>query len=260
MRSQVANVWQHRTLLSHLVRRDLKLRYEVTTLGYIWSLLEPLLLTVIYFFVFSLVGRFGVDDYPLFLLSAILPWIWVSTAANASSRALLSESRLITRIYLPRETFPVSVATSKGIEYILSLPAVALVALVLTHPPTIYVTLLPVALLMQWILVTGLALGLSALNTLFRDVERSLRVTLRALFYLSPIVYPFDRIPNETFAGILAAVNPLVGLIGLYRSFWFADSFPGWGILSWSFGLSIALFFFGAWMFATLESDVLKEL
>ncbi len=260
MRQQFKTVWEHRALLSHLVRRDLKLRYEVTTLGYLWSLLEPVLLTVIYYFVFSLIGRFGVEDYPLFLLSAILPWIWVSTAANASSRALLSESRLITRVYLPRETFPISVTTSKGIEYVLSLPAVALVALVVTRPPTIYITLLPVAILMQWILVTGLALALSALNTLFRDVERSLRVTLRALFYLSPIVYPFDRIPNETFAAVLAAVNPLVGLIGLYRSFWFEDSFPGWGILGWSAGFSLLIFFIGARMFASLESEVLKEL
>ncbi len=260
MIKRVTAVWNQRPLMRHLVGRYLKNRYEGAALGYLWSLLEPALLTAVYYFVFSLVGRFGVEDYALFIIVAMLPWVWFSSTANGSTRSLLNERRLITTIYIPREVFPLSLATGKGVELAMSLPVIPVVALVLQRPPSWYVLLIPVAMAIQWVLVSGVALALSALNTLYGDVERVIRVALRAAFYMTPIVYPFDRIPLEWASRTLELANPLVGLTRVYRAAWFAESFPGWGILAWDAALAALILGIGWWLFARLEPQVLKEL
>ena len=260
MNSRISAVWAQKSLHWHLVGRYLKKRYERATLGYLWSLLEPALLTAVYYFIFSLVGRFGVEDYALFIMVAMLPWLWFAQAANASTGALTSERRLITTVYVPREVFPLSLTTAKGVDFAMSLPVIPVVALALQHPPSWYLALLPLAMAIQWVLVAGVTLALSALGAVFGDVERAIRVAMRVMFYTTPVVYPFDRIDHEGFATALEILNPMVGLVRVYRAGWFPESFPGWWVVGWSAASSLIILVIGWRVFARMERQVLKEL
>lgn len=253
---------QHRRILAELVRRDIKVKYSRSVLGYVWSLLEPLLLTAVYFFVFSIIGRFGIEDYPLFLIAALLPWLWFSSTVTASSKSLTSQARLITKVYLPREILPLAAVGAKGFEYLASLPVLAFFAIIMGVPPTKWLALLPLAMLLQLILLVGIALAVSSLNAMMRDVERLIRIGLRALFYGSPIIYSLDIALDrlDPWADWLYRANPLVGVFELSRAVWFSDQFPGWdqvGITAVGCVLVLAV---GWGIFARLERAVLKEL
>jgi ABC-2 type transport system permease protein len=153
-----------------------------------------------------------------------------------------------------------SLTTAKGTDFAMSLPVIPIVALALQHPPSWYLALLPLAMAIQWVLVAGVTLALSALGAVFGDVERAIRVAMRAMFYTTPVIYPFDRIPSETFATALEILNPMVGLIRIYRAAWFAESFPGWWVVGWSAAYALIILATGWKVFARMERLVLKEL
>lgn len=244
---------------------DLKVKYEGSTLGYLWSVLEPLMLTAVYFFVFSVVTRFGdrLKPYALFLISGILPWQWVTAVVKGSSRSLMGNASLITKVHVPREIFPLSVVASKTIEFLLSLFVLGFFAAVYRVGPSVYLLAFPLAVLLQLVLLTGVALILAPANTLLRDIERVIGPLLRALFYLSPILYPLTTVMESGVAypfKVLYRLNPMVGILELYRAVWYPESFQGWanvGIAALGAAGTLAL---GWILFARLERAVLKEL
>jgi ABC-2 type transport system permease protein len=263
MRGRLGAVVAQRPVIRLLVVRDLRLKYERSFLGYFWSLLEPLLLAGVYWFVFSRIARLDIPDYPLFIVTAIMPWLWVSGVINESTRALTGrDSRLVTTTGLPREVWAVRVVASKAVEFFLALPVIALFAIVMQHPPTRYLAAVVLAIVLQTMLLLGVAFFLSALNVIFGDVQRLTRVIVRLLFYMSPIVY--DVYEVERRAGSewarLYELNPLVGIFELYHAAWFGDRFPGWRPVFISIGVSIVLVVSGWYTFARLERHVLKEL
>ncbi len=262
MRGRLGAVVERRPLIRLLIGRDVKLKYEESALGYFWSILEPLLLAGVYWFVFSKIGRLKIPDYPLFIISAIMPWLWVSGVISSSTRALTGEAKLIKTSPVPREVWVVRVVGAKGADFLLALPVVALFALFLHHPPTIYLFALPLAILIQAMLLTGVALLLSCLSVIFADVQRLTRVITRLLFYVSPIVYDV-RIIKERLGPTLShlyQLNPLVGIFELYHAVWYGDRFTGWAPVALSGTVSVVFLLVGWLSFARLEPTVLKEL
>lgn len=259
--TRVRTLHRFRSVLANLVARDIKLKYQSSKLGYLWSLFEPLLLTGVYYVVFSLIARFGIEDYPLFLVTALLPWLWFNSTMNAAVTAISSQGKLLTKVYLPRETPAMAAVGAKAFEYFAALPVLAFFAIISGRPPTLYLLALPLAIIIQLILHVGLSLALSAANTLFRDIERLIRIVLRAMFYASPIIYhttmAIRRIPSLSW---LYWVNPLTGIFELSRAAFFPQYFPGWGYVVSSLIGSLVLLLLGWGLFGRLESLVLKEL
>jgi len=262
MIERVREVYRYRRALVHLISRDIRLKYQGTRLGYLWSLFEPLLLTSIYFLVFSLIGRFGIENYGLFLIVALLPWLWFNAAMIASATSLTGQGRLVARVYLPREVQPLAVVGAKAFEFVASTPVIVLFAFILGVGPSWYLAAFPLAFLMEGALLIGLTLFVAATNVLMRDVDRLMRILLRALFYISPIIYPtitaWERLPKVF--DILYWFNPLAGILELYRAAWFPGYFPGWGLVAASGAISFIVLVGGWWVFARLEPLVLKEL
>lgn len=275
MASRTASVWGSREVVSLLVRRDLKVKYQNSFLGYAWSLLEPLAMAAIYWFVFGVLygQRVGPDGggtngYVIFLLAGLLPYLTFQSGITDSTRALTSQSKLITTMRVPREVFPLGVVAGKVVEYLFSLPVLALFAALFAMAPSwegLY--WLPAALVTQTVLLSGIALILSSANVLLRDVQRIVRILTRLLFYSSPIIYPLARVTEAlesgkvpSWLGTLYEANPVVGIVQMFHAVWFPSEAPDAKLLLTSVIGSLVVFVFGWWLFRRLEPAILKEL
>ena len=254
-----AALWNRRRAIKLLVGRDLKVRYASSTLGYLWSVLEPLLLAGIYWFIFTQVftRTVGGEPYIVFLLAGLLPWTWFNGAVIDAARALHTEAKLVRSTNVPREVWVVRVILSKGVEFFLSLPVLFFFALIhRAHVDWQLLLLLPAAVLMT-VLSLGVGLLLAPLVVLVRDLERVVRIALRLGFYASPVIFAVQDVP-EPWDAIFAA-NPLAGIFELCR----AGFFPGtvhWGHVYLSVVFSLVVLVLGWSVFARLERTVLKEI
>nr|MDT0660199.1 ABC transporter permease [Micromonospora sp. DSM 115978] len=275
MTSGVVALWSHRASLRLLVKRDLAVKYQQSMLGYLWSLIEPLGMGAIYFFVFGLLYKSATDrhlgdaaeSYPLFLITGIFAWMWTNSAISEATNALTGQARLITTMKMPREVFPIGRVSGRFAEWIAGLPILLALAVVYAILGKIEFGInllaLPLAILVQALLLVGAALLLSSLNVLMRDVERTMRLVTRVLFYATPIIYPLSLVRNSgmpEWVKIAYEFNPLVGIFQLHHAAWYPDEFPDARLLIISVSISLATFLGGWWVFRRLEPAVLKEL
>jgi ABC-2 type transport system permease protein len=257
--ARVAQLSRRRSVLQMLIIRDLKKRYENSYLGYAWTLLEPAMLLAIYYFVFKHLAGAGQPDYLLFMACAMMPWLWFRNSVRGGSSVINKNSRLVTSINLPREIYPLALSLTEFVEYLITLPMVAAFALWYGRAPTWYLALLPLVMLLQFILVTGAALLMSALATMFQDIDRILSSLLRVMFYLTPVIYPTGRIHNE-IGQKLFVLDPLVGIFELHRKVFYPDTEITGLMLTVSIGGSLLVFVVGWAVFMRLERAMLKEL
>lgn len=271
--ARIRRIHQRRAVLKRMIRTSLSLRYEATTLGYAWTLLEPLAMTFVYVVVFGFVGRFGrVQPFAPFILSGVLAWQWFSGSFNSSMRALRGNSKLIGKVDLPREIYPIEVVLRKGIEFVISLVVLVAFALAYGLRPSPMIAAFPLAMLLQLMLTMGFALGLAACATLVRDIEKVARPLLRTWFYMSPILYPMIMLDDQvgpTFEFIYR-LNPMTGILTLYRAAWTGwvrndtkeaiSQFDSWATVGYSAIGCLLVLFIGYRLFTRLEPRVLKEL
>ena len=250
---------RYRRTLWLLTSRDLKVRYSTSALGYVWSILDPLVMSAIYFFVFTVVFRrdVGGEPYIVFLLSGLLAWTWFTGAVSDSTRAFLREAKLVRSTKIPRTIWVGRLVASKGIEFLLSLPVLAVFAIVAGAQLHWQVVFFPLAIVLQAVLVTGVGLLVAPLVVFFRDLERATKLVLRFLFYASPIIYGTQDLPERFH--LLAAFNPLSGIFGLYRSAFFPDQLDLLEVLVGA-GMSLLLLAVGILVFRRAERAVLKEI
>src|SRR3954471_218591 len=143
-------VWEYRRILGLLISRDIKVRYASSMLGYVWAVLDPLALSMVYWFLFTQVidRKVGFPPYILFLVAGQLVWQWVNSSINTSLNALRSESQMVRSSNVPRELWVLRVVLSKGVEYLFSLPVLAIFAIAYTRAPNHNIVLFPLAILM----------------------------------------------------------------------------------------------------------------
>ena len=251
-----------------LSSRDLKVRYSTSLLGYLWSVLDPLVMSAIYWFVFTQVFNrdVGEEPYIIFLISALLPWVWFNASVSDFTRAFKKDARLVRSTAIPRSIWVNRIVLSKGIEYLFSLPVLVLFIVVnmfveLDPGRTVHVgwgiLWMPVAMLLQTVLLIGLGLLIAPLCVLFVDLERTTALVLRAMFYATPIIYNVTDLPG--IFQTLGAFNPLAGIMMLYRMPFFPDQWNPF-TLAISALMSVLILGLGVWTFRSLERPVLKEL
>jgi ABC-2 type transport system permease protein len=253
-----------RRVLWLLVVRDLKVRYSSSALGYLWTIIDPLMMAAVYWFVFGVIfsgGGRGIQPYVVFIVSGVLAWQWFNSGVMDTTRALQQESKLVRSTNLPREIWVIKIVGAKGVEFLLSIPVVALF-MVLFHRPPQWDALwaLPAAILLQTILISGVGLALAAVTVLVTDLQRVVRILLRVLFYLTPVVYSIHVLPAHHHLRDIMALNPMTGIIDLYRRSIFPHTETQWHVPAAGAVVSLLLFVLGAWVFRRLEPAVLKEL
>jgi|SRR5918999_1088964 ABC-type polysaccharide/polyol phosphate export permease len=258
----IFQLFRFRGLLATLTSRELKARYRGSVLGFLWSLINPLLLLAVYTFVFSVVfkpeARGGMSPYALFLVSGLFPWIWISASALEGSMSLLANSGLIRKAVFPAELLPMVSVLSNLVHLLFALPIV-LVALVagriLGYPVGgLSMLALPAILLLQLPMVSGLALGVSALTVHFKDVRDLLANLLTLMFFLTPILYSLETI--QSFGPLYWAVrlNPFTPFIRAYQAVLFRGELPD--SLLW---IQMALVSVFAWVLGAGLFERLRE-
>lgn len=225
--NRLRELWQYRELTRNLVMRDLKVRYKSSFLGVVWSWLNPLLMMVVYTIFFTIfLHNDQIQNYPVFLLCGLLPWNFFNESISQATGSIVANSHLIKKVYFPREILPISVVLSNLINFLISLPVFFLLALLFGQPIRGWVLFLPVTIFLQVLFTIGLGFLLATLNTFFRDTQFILNVLLLAGFFLTPVFYPINRVPNEaTLMGIelhniqvwLRRLNPMASIIASYR-------------------------------------------
>ena len=247
-------------MLRMLVLRDLQRQYTKFRLGYLWSLLEPLGMSLVLWLVFSvLLGdrALGLQPYLLFLSVAILPWWWFSKSVNSSTKIFHRMRGEIAFSTLPVQIWVLRTVISSMVEFIFSLPVIVLAMLLTGFYPGPWILLFPVAILLQFLLLYGIGLLVASLSVVIPDVARMVKIILRATFYLSPILYSITNIPASVQT--IAALNPLVGILGLYRVGWWPDEHASPWALAISLSVAALFLIAGLITFKVLKPRILKE-
>lgn len=259
MVGEPGSLQRHAHSLWVLTARDLRVRYATSWLGYFWSVLDPLVMSLIYWFVFTQIfdRSVGTEPYIVFLIAALLPWVWFNASVSDFTRAFQRDAKLVRSVAIPRVVWIGRIIASKGIEFLFALPVLVIFAVLSGAQVTWGVIWFPAAVALQTLLLAGLGLILGPLCALFEDLERTTKLALRALFYASPIIYSVSDLPSG-FAW-LAVANPLAGVFSLYRVAFFEDQWDALAITA-SVLWAVALLVVGFVVFRRLERSVLKEL
>ncbi len=258
------NAWspleRYRHSLWLLTVRDLRVRYSTSALGYVWSILDPLVMAGIYWFVFTQVfdRTVGEQPYIVFLLTALLPWMWFNGAVSDSTRAFLREAKLVRSTKIPRTIWVNRLVLSKGIEFLASIPVLAVFA-VFSDGAQLHwqVVLFPLGVALQAMLVMGIGLIVAPMVVFFRDLERATKLALRFLFYASPIIYGVADLPANLH--FWASFNPLSGVFSLYRAAFFPDQLD-WLTVGIGAGMCLLFLVLGLLVFRRTERAILKEI
>ena len=222
---QAKEAWKFRALVGALVGRHVSSRYRGSLLGFLWSLMNPLCLMLVYTLVFHHYMRFSTDErYHIMLFSGLLPWIWSTSSLSEGTSAIVSSGHLITKSLFPAHLLPLVSTLSNGINFLLSLPilAVFMWAAGMSIPATWL--LMPIVVIVHLLILHGLNLTLSSLNVFYRDVQHIVGNTLTFLFFLTPIVYPSTVVPERW--RILLLLNPFALLTEIYRQILLKNELP----------------------------------
>lgn len=258
MFQEIKRLFTYRTLIQTLVIKELKTRYRGSVLGFLWSLLNPLLLMLVYTVVFSIFMRVNMENYSLFMLSALLSWIWLSSSLLEGVNSIVSGGPLLKKAIFPPDVLPVVKVVSNLINYLLSIPILIILLYIVRIKTGVSLLFLPVLLILQGLFILGLTFLSAALNVLFRDVQYILNNILTIWFFLTPIAYPISQVPAG-FAWLLY-FNPMTLFAMGYQDIFFYRRHPsliGIGIL-----LSVVCitFWSGYTVFNRLKQIFIEEL
>ncbi len=198
-----------------LVVRDLKVRYRRSTIGFLWTMLQPLLTMLVLTTVFSHVFRFDVANYPVYALAGILFWNFFSQSIVSSMNSLRYNANLLTKVPVPKAVFPLATILSGLVNLLLALVPLLLILVVTGHPLHLTLLFLPVAILLAAVFTLGAGLVLSPLAAFFHDIVEMVTVVMMLLLYMTPVFYPVSIVP-ERFAWIIRW-NPVRVVLDLFR-------------------------------------------
>jgi len=261
----VRRLIHYRGLLAALTSRELKARYRGSVLGFFWSLVNPLLLLAVYTFVFSYVFEPRdpeVSPYGLFLISGLFPWIWFQTSLMEGTVTMGANAGLIRKATFPVEILPVVSVLSNLVHFAFALPMIGVAFLFfrwLGHDVGGWaVVYLPLVILVQVPMVTGLTLGLAALNAHFKDIKDILTNLLTLLFFMTPILYSLKMLAEHPSIQKLVSYNPLMFYTHAYQQSLFYDQAPEPRLWLGMLLISAVSWGAGTWVFARLSETLVE--
>jgi lipopolysaccharide transport system permease protein len=257
MRTTFQELLRYRVLIQTLVVRDLKARYRGSTLGLLWTLLNPLLHMAIYALVFSVYMRNEMERYPAFLLCGIVPWTWLSSALFLGTTAIIEGGSMLKKVFFPPQVLPTVTVIATFINFLLSLPL--LFGVLLLFGVTFGWSLLALPLIMsaQFALTLGLTLIISATSVRYRDIPPILGHMLMFWFFLTPILYPVSSVP-ERFRTLLS-FNPATPFFVAYQEALMYNRLVSWEAFGAMVGLGAAALLVGVLIFKRLRWSLVEE-
>src|SRR3954463_10048462 len=250
-----ASIWQmlrdfhkYRELIWALAMKELRIRYKRSSLGFLWALLNPLLMMLILTAVFSTVMRIPVRNYAVFLISALLPWTFFSQALTYSAESIVGNGELLKKVAVPKAVFPVAAVISNSINFALSLIPLVLILALLRFPFHLTWMLMPVPFVALVLFTMGCGFLFAAANVYYRDVSHIVQLLLSAWFYLSPVIYSLDFVPAR-FQPFFK-LNPMLYILNDFRNPIYYGALPSLASISASLGIGVIALAIGYVVFA----------
>lgn len=244
--------WRYRDLLKLLVTKNIKLKYRRSWLGYVWSILNPLLIMAVMTVVFSTIFKRKIENFPVYLFCGQLLFNFMSSTTNQSIFSITGNAALLKKTYVPKYIFTMAKITSGLVDLVFSMGALAIVMIVTRAPVSWHVLLAPFVLLELYVFCLGLGLFLSQANVFFRDIQYIYNAVTTAWMYMTPIFYPIDALP-EKFGWLIKHLNPMYFFIGQFRDLVYLNKLPGHVILIAGAVTPVLMLIIGLWSFHKSE-------
>jgi len=216
IKEEFLQLLHYKDLLINLVLRDLTVRYKRSVLGFAWTMVHPLINTVVFTVVFSTIFRFGIKDFVIYFLSGYQLWLLFSQTTTLSSRCIITNSQLLKKVYLPKTIFVFSILLSELVNFALSMLPLLVLVMIIGNGLSLALLFLPIPLIIMSIFTLGISFILAAATVFFNDIMDIYQLLLMPWMYLTPIVYPLDIVPAK-FLPILK-LNPMYYIIDCFRT------------------------------------------
>lgn len=259
MRELISNLYSYRQLLKSNVKKEIRGKYKGSFLGILWSFINPLLTTLVYAIVFSVILINTEPHYVTFIVIGILPWTYFITVIMQGTTTILMNAGIIKKVYFPREILPISINTSGLINFMISCIIICIFLIFSGIGFSWYILFLPLILITQYILQQGIIFITSAINVYIRDAEYIINFVINMLFYATPILYSAQLFENSSF-GWIVNLNPMATIINCYRDILYYQSMPHIKSLLVVLLASCILFLIGLKIFKKLEKGFAEEL
>ena len=268
-----------RELLANLTLREIKGKYKRTVFGQLWSLANPLVLMLIYTFVFSFIFKIepepgdpsGLDYFALWLLCGLLPWTFLANVLNSAVGSLVNNANLIQKVSFTRVVLPLSLVGANGYNWLFEMGVLVVVLAIVGAMVLPWLALVIVAMALLALFAAGLGLMLSILNVYFRDTQYFLTIALQLFMYLTPIIYPISIVENASaeFGGLLGTditvaeiynLNPMVHFVEVFRTLLYDNRSPSLGAWAWCLGSALVAIVLGMVVFRRHERGLAEAL
>jgi len=276
--SYLRDIWESRELLQNLTNREVRGKYRRTALGQLWSLANPIAAILIYTFIFSFIFRLpaqvgdpsGIDNYALWLVCGLLPWLFFNRVLTVGTESLVANSGLIQKVYFPRIVLPLSLANATFFTWLLEMGVLVVALSLLGSFVLPWLPLVALFMFVFAIFAVGLSMIFSIINVYFRDLSYLLTIVLQFWFYLTPVLYPVELVAtqSDTLGGLLGtpitlldiySLNPVEGFVEIFRNLLYDNRVPDLGTVLVALAWTVSAFGVGAWMYSRKEK-MLAEL
>ncbi len=238
-------------LIVVLTQKELKVRYKRSFLGYLWSVANPLALALVFYVAFKVVMRIQIENYTLFLIAGLFPWQWFSNSVNTATMVFVGNASLIKKVNFRREALVIATVMNDMFHFVLSVPVIVIFLFFYGLRPSVWwIPGIPLLLIVQFMMTFGIAVAVSAINLLFRDVERIVQIVTMLIFYVTPIIYAEDMVPAE-YKNLLL-LNPLSALMLSWRKLFMKGIFDT-GAISVAAAYSVVILAAGYLVFRRLR-------
>jgi len=253
----VGTLYKNRYMIRSFAKADLKKRYADSYGGVAWAVIQPLMMILTYYVIFSYVFKrkvqadYGTDSYALWLISGLLPWFFFSESVRRSSGALLENRALVTKTLFPSEIIPVCLIVSGLVNHIIGLGILFVFSVVISGGISVYSGFVVIYFLLMAVMILGLNWALSSLNAFIRDISQGVTIIMNLWFYYTPIIYPAGIVP-EKYRWILE-INPMYYIVEGYRDSLVAGRLPDPYKLLYLAVFSVSVFALGGLLYKRLK-------
>ncbi|CCZ56079.1 putative uncharacterized protein [Clostridium sp. CAG:1219] len=254
---KIKEIYNYRHMLKTLVKQDIKGRYKGSFLGFLWTLLNPLLMLAVYSVVFQFVFRSDIEHYSIYLFICLMPWNAFANTIAVGTVSVTNGASILKKVYFPREVLPLAVVISNTIQYFFSAVVIFIALLVSGVGISLYALFLPLIVLIQALFSLGLILILSAANVYIRDVQYIMNPVMMIWMYASPILYNISMVP-ERFQNIYK-LNPMAALMQSYQDILYNKTFPDFKTLGYVAIVALVFLIIGYLVYNKLQRRFAEE-
>ncbi len=247
---RIKTLYKYRDLIDELVSRDLKLKYRRSFLGYVWSVLNPLLIMVVLTIVFSTMFQKNIANYPVYLLTGRILYDFLKQSTTGGMKSVVDNASLLKKVYIPKYIFTLAKITSCLVDTLLSMGALFIVMLVTGARFYWTILLSPFVFLQVYIFCCGLGFFLAQANVFFRDIQHIYAAVLTAWLYLTPIIYPIERLNKAPWLQwLIKHCNPLYFYVAQMRALIYSGHLPWWKNVAAGWGAALLMLAIGVYFF-----------